>query len=104
MRRCECSRELPVGASVCEACRKRDRRGGRRFACGSPCSDEEFVRIWQSASTPAEAARRAGYRTKKATEIACHRAMRLRQRGVALKSFRRRTDVDALNALLEGTS
>jgi len=47
---------------------------------------EEFVRIWQTAKSPADAAKKAGLKTDR---VASTRATQLRAKGVPLKKFPR---------------
>jgi hypothetical protein len=54
----------------------------------SPCTDEEFVVIWQTSKNVKEAAKLAGYATAGGSSIAIDRARRLRKLGVPLKLFR----------------
>lgn len=66
--------------------------------------DSEFVVIWQSSRTLAEAARKSGYSTKKATTVACARARRLRARGVPLRRFRKGDSLARLRFLARRTA
>lgn len=63
---------------------------------------EEFVKVWQSSATLAEAAKRAGCTSREASV----RAFNLRKAGVKLKTFSAtvtRIDVEALNKVVKQT-